>query len=212
VLAPSGPPPPGGCCAGFCARGSAFKRCILAATRTRPRRCARCTRSTCPRMEWRRPDDTTRSTSATHAGPLTPHSGRCSGSRSSGQNQCLAERTLGSRGRRKFLTEFDNDEGPKKFTGGNARPLRDLQLGRACLPISRPRGAAGGAGTSDVSTNASVLLTGASRGLGYALAEEYLEHGSRVVATVGARAAPPCTTCSGAPAAGWRSSTSSPTR
>jgi len=34
------------------------------------------------------------------------------------------------------------------------------------------------------STNASVLLTGASRGLGYALAEEHLEHGSRVVATV----------------------------
>jgi NAD(P)-dependent dehydrogenase (short-subunit alcohol dehydrogenase family) len=34
------------------------------------------------------------------------------------------------------------------------------------------------------STNASVLLTGASRGLGYALAEEYLEHGSRVVVTV----------------------------
>jgi NAD(P)-dependent dehydrogenase (short-subunit alcohol dehydrogenase family) len=37
---------------------------------------------------------------------------------------------------------------------------------------------------SSVSENASVLLIGASRGLGYAIAAEYLARGSRVVATV----------------------------
>jgi NAD(P)-dependent dehydrogenase (short-subunit alcohol dehydrogenase family) len=37
---------------------------------------------------------------------------------------------------------------------------------------------------SSVSENATVLLIGASRGLGYAIAAEYLERGSRVVATV----------------------------
>jgi NAD(P)-dependent dehydrogenase (short-subunit alcohol dehydrogenase family) len=37
---------------------------------------------------------------------------------------------------------------------------------------------------SSVSENATVLLIGASRGLGYAIAAEYLERGSQVVATV----------------------------
>jgi NAD(P)-dependent dehydrogenase (short-subunit alcohol dehydrogenase family) len=37
---------------------------------------------------------------------------------------------------------------------------------------------------SSVSQNATVLLVGASRGLGYAIAEEYVERGSQVVATV----------------------------
>jgi len=37
---------------------------------------------------------------------------------------------------------------------------------------------------SEVSANRTVLLIGASRGLGYALAAEYLDRGSRVVATV----------------------------
>jgi NAD(P)-dependent dehydrogenase (short-subunit alcohol dehydrogenase family) len=37
---------------------------------------------------------------------------------------------------------------------------------------------------SSVSDNATVLLIGASRGLGYAIAAEYLDRGSRVVATV----------------------------
>ena len=37
---------------------------------------------------------------------------------------------------------------------------------------------------SPTSNNATVLLIGASRGLGYAIAAEYLERGSRVVATV----------------------------
>ncbi len=37
---------------------------------------------------------------------------------------------------------------------------------------------------SEVSPNMSVLLIGASRGLGYAIAQDYLERGSRVVATV----------------------------
>jgi NAD(P)-dependent dehydrogenase (short-subunit alcohol dehydrogenase family) len=37
---------------------------------------------------------------------------------------------------------------------------------------------------SDVFQNASVLLIGASRGLGYAIAEEYVKRGSHVVATV----------------------------
>jgi NAD(P)-dependent dehydrogenase (short-subunit alcohol dehydrogenase family) len=35
-----------------------------------------------------------------------------------------------------------------------------------------------------VSKNASVLLIGASRGLGYAIAKEYVDRGARVVATV----------------------------
>jgi NAD(P)-dependent dehydrogenase (short-subunit alcohol dehydrogenase family) len=34
------------------------------------------------------------------------------------------------------------------------------------------------------STNATVPLIGASRGLGYAIAEEYIDRGSQVVATV----------------------------
>jgi NAD(P)-dependent dehydrogenase (short-subunit alcohol dehydrogenase family) len=37
---------------------------------------------------------------------------------------------------------------------------------------------------SSVSDNATVLLIGASRGLGYAIAREYIDRGSRVVATV----------------------------
>jgi NAD(P)-dependent dehydrogenase (short-subunit alcohol dehydrogenase family) len=37
---------------------------------------------------------------------------------------------------------------------------------------------------SSVSENAAVLLIGASRGLGYAIAAEYIDRGSRVVATV----------------------------
>jgi NAD(P)-dependent dehydrogenase (short-subunit alcohol dehydrogenase family) len=37
---------------------------------------------------------------------------------------------------------------------------------------------------SSVSENATVLLIGASRGLGYAIAAEYIERGARVVATV----------------------------
>jgi NAD(P)-dependent dehydrogenase (short-subunit alcohol dehydrogenase family) len=37
---------------------------------------------------------------------------------------------------------------------------------------------------SSTLVNATVLLIGASRGLGYAIAEEYIEHGSQVVATV----------------------------
>jgi NAD(P)-dependent dehydrogenase (short-subunit alcohol dehydrogenase family) len=37
---------------------------------------------------------------------------------------------------------------------------------------------------SPVSENATVLLIGASRGLGYAIAEDYIDRGSRVVATV----------------------------
>ena len=37
---------------------------------------------------------------------------------------------------------------------------------------------------SPISTNGTVLLIGASRGLGYAIAAEYLDRGSRVVATV----------------------------
>jgi NAD(P)-dependent dehydrogenase (short-subunit alcohol dehydrogenase family) len=37
---------------------------------------------------------------------------------------------------------------------------------------------------SSASGNATVLLIGASRGLGYAIAEEYVDRGSRVVATV----------------------------
>jgi len=37
---------------------------------------------------------------------------------------------------------------------------------------------------SSVSTNGSVLLIGASRGLGYAIAAECIDRGSRVVATV----------------------------
>jgi NAD(P)-dependent dehydrogenase (short-subunit alcohol dehydrogenase family) len=41
-----------------------------------------------------------------------------------------------------------------------------------------------GAGVTTTSENASVLLIGASRGLGYAIAEEYVTRGARVVATV----------------------------
>ena len=37
---------------------------------------------------------------------------------------------------------------------------------------------------SSVSENATVLLIGASRGLGYAIAGEYIDRGSQVVATV----------------------------
>ena len=37
---------------------------------------------------------------------------------------------------------------------------------------------------SSVSEHATVLLIGASRGLGYAIAAEYIDRGSQVVATV----------------------------
>src|ERR1035438_1126850 len=53
------------------------------------------------------------------------------------------------------------------------------------LPHQRASGATkGGAVMSSTPVNANVLLIGASRGLGYAIAEEYIEHGSQVVATV----------------------------
>jgi NAD(P)-dependent dehydrogenase (short-subunit alcohol dehydrogenase family) len=39
-------------------------------------------------------------------------------------------------------------------------------------------------GVTSTSKNASVLLIGASRGLGYAIAEEYVDRGAQVVATV----------------------------
>jgi NAD(P)-dependent dehydrogenase (short-subunit alcohol dehydrogenase family) len=62
------------------------------------------------------------------------------------------------------------------------------------------------------STNTTVLLIGASRGLGYAIAAEYLERGSQVVATVRGPERAALHDLQETAVGGWRSGTSTSTR